>query len=307
MTVPECFDPDAGGRLLASARNDDGGLPADLATHLATCEVCRVARERARRMAEAWRELEPRATDVAAARARLVDRSPRRVRSRVLPGALAFAVLLLGAGAFAGARVASMRALHATTAPRAPATMLGEGTSAPRPPAVGHPRIPALQAVSASASSAPPAGADVRAPPPAPPEAHRLVQAPPSASNAFAGSRLGGSPQAPETRAAPDESAKGTVPGGGAWAAAADAMRAGDYAGAERAFGALARSDDPRTRDEARLARAQVLVAQGRAGEARAELEGLASSGATPLVRARAAEALREPSGRQLPSSGSGN
>jgi hypothetical protein len=84
-------------------------------------------------------------------------------------------------------------------------------------------------------------------------------------------------------------------------------MRTGDYPEAERAFGELARSNDPRTRDEARLARAQVLVAEGRSGEARTELTDLARSGATPLVQARAAEALRATRERQLTAPGSGN
>jgi hypothetical protein len=70
-------------------------------------------------------------------------------------------------------------------------------------------------------------------------------------------------------------------------------MRAHDYATAERAFADLATSSDPKTRDEARLARAQVWLAEGRAGAARPELTALASGGATPLVRERAADALR--------------
>jgi hypothetical protein len=70
-------------------------------------------------------------------------------------------------------------------------------------------------------------------------------------------------------------------------------MRARDYATAERAFTELATSVDPKTRDEARLARAQVWLAQGGARAARLELTALASGGATPLVRERAAEALR--------------
>jgi hypothetical protein len=78
-----------------------------------------------------------------------------------------------------------------------------------------------------------------------------------------------------------------------AWSAAAAALRIGDYAAAERAFDELAGSGDPRTRDEARLARAQVWIAEHRGDKARAELESLAASGATLLVRQRAADALR--------------
>jgi len=70
-------------------------------------------------------------------------------------------------------------------------------------------------------------------------------------------------------------------------------MRAGDYATAERAFDQLASSPDPQPRDEARLARAQVWLAEGRASEARPELAALAASGATLLVRQRAEAELR--------------
>jgi hypothetical protein len=70
-------------------------------------------------------------------------------------------------------------------------------------------------------------------------------------------------------------------------------MRARDYSAAERAFDDLARSDDGRARDAARLARAQVWVTQGRTSEARSELESLAASGTTELVRDKAAALLR--------------
>jgi hypothetical protein len=69
-------------------------------------------------------------------------------------------------------------------------------------------------------------------------------------------------------------------------------MRDGAWDRAEHAFDDLTRSDSARTRDEARLARAQLWIAQGRVDDARAELQALASAGATPLVRKRAADAL---------------
>jgi hypothetical protein len=78
-----------------------------------------------------------------------------------------------------------------------------------------------------------------------------------------------------------------------AWITAASAMRSHDYATAERAFAELAGSSDAKTRDEARLARAQVWLATGRASDALPELRDLASSGATPLVRQRASDELR--------------
>jgi len=77
-----------------------------------------------------------------------------------------------------------------------------------------------------------------------------------------------------------------------AWAAAAEAMRAADYPRAEAAFAQLTLSGDAHTRDAARLARAQVWVAQGRLTEARPELEDLAANGATGALRGRAEAAI---------------
>jgi hypothetical protein len=76
------------------------------------------------------------------------------------------------------------------------------------------------------------------------------------------------------------------------WAAAAEAMRTGDLAGAERAFTELTRNADPATRDEATLALAEVMLAQGRVDEARPLLERLMAHGSTPFVRKRAGLAL---------------
>jgi hypothetical protein len=70
-------------------------------------------------------------------------------------------------------------------------------------------------------------------------------------------------------------------------------MRTHDYPTAERAFGDLARASDPKVRDEARLALAQLRLAQGRSADARPDLVELASGGATAFVKKRAAEALR--------------
>jgi len=84
---------------------------------------------------------------------------------------------------------------------------------------------------------------------------------------------------------------------GGPWASSgpevvlefADHVMVGE---AEEAFAELARSSEARTRDASRLARAELWIAQGRLPAARAELCELSSSGATRLVRDRAAQAL---------------
>jgi hypothetical protein len=77
-----------------------------------------------------------------------------------------------------------------------------------------------------------------------------------------------------------------------AWARAAEALRREDFAAADQAFGDLERGGDGPTRDAARLARAQLWIAHGRGAAARAVLEDLSTTGATPLVRQRAAECL---------------
>ena len=77
-----------------------------------------------------------------------------------------------------------------------------------------------------------------------------------------------------------------------AWARAAAALREDDFDAADRAFDELGHSADPATRDAARLARAQLWISRGREAAVRPVLEQLAQSGATALVRQRAAEFL---------------
>jgi hypothetical protein len=95
------------------------------------------------------------------------------------------------------------------------------------------------------------------------------------------------------TSQAQDVAASGANPGSvRAWARAAVALREDDFDAADRAFDELGRSSDPATRDAARLARAQLWISRGREAAVRPVLEQLAQSGATPLVRQRAAEFL---------------
>jgi len=77
-----------------------------------------------------------------------------------------------------------------------------------------------------------------------------------------------------------------------AWARAAAALREDDFDAADRAFAELGGSSDAATRDAARLARAQLWISRGREAAVRPVLEQLAQSGATALVRQRAAEFL---------------
>lgn len=79
---------------------------------------------------------------------------------------------------------------------------------------------------------------------------------------------------------------------GPSWAAAAAALREGDRRRAEIALGELVAYGDTRTRDAARLARAQLWLAEGRRSEARAEFANLGANGATPFIRERARSEL---------------
>jgi len=231
-------------------------------------EQARVAVERARRMAETWQQLQPGSGEIAAARARMVRAKVARRRGRLMPAIVAIAIMLAGAAAFAGVRTGFLRALLPRTTAVAPVV------SALPPSPVAPKTLPPLTT------------AQPEEPPVVDPESLPLV-VDPSPSGA---ARPAGTPSS-ATVAAP--AAASASAAGGGWAAAAEALRSGDYGSADRAFGDLTASNDPRTRDEARLARAQVWVAQGRVVDARRELEQLASAGATPLVRARATDMLR--------------
>jgi thioredoxin-like negative regulator of GroEL len=140
-------------------------------------------------------------------------------------------------------------------------------------------------------------------PPPVPPpatstpEAHVAVPSPRDVAPPLsppAAVSLSSTPIRRASSVAPSLPSSATVPETSPWVVAAKAMRSGDYATAERAFEQLATSSDPQPRDEARLARAQVWLAEGRVSEARPELSTLAATGATSLVRQRAADALRK-------------
>lgn len=231
-----------------------------------------VAVERAKRMRETWLAVDPTRAEIAAARAKMARARGAHRGRRVLPLAVASAIVFAAVAAFAGVRSGVLRrvlgSMHAA-APEAPAA----GTGAPMAGSAARP-VTKPTTTTASVPSSEPAAIDPETLPiamdPAPPAAVRAVGS---------GSTVATSPA--------------TAPSTGGWVAAAEAMRTGDYGAADRAFGDLTASPDARTRDEARLARAQVWVAQGRTAEARRELEQLAVSGATPLVRSRAADMMR--------------
>jgi hypothetical protein len=79
----------------------------------------------------------------------------------------------------------------------------------------------------------------------------------------------------------------------GPWAKAAHALADSDFDRAERTLRALGTNSDPKVRDAADLALAQVWISRGQGAEFRPTVERLAASGSTPLVRSRAADLLR--------------
>lgn len=234
--------------------------------------------ERMRRIAATWQAQQPTRQEVAAARARFATRARAGRQARVAPGVVAVAIVLTGAAAFASTRVIAFRAARLAVVAAERDSSFVEGRAKP---AVAKRRSALPPKLPSKDDTTPPASSDAVvavedlpvARLPLPPQA---LPAPPKVA-------------LPEVR--PSASPLSGKPVSG-WIDAAAALRAGDYARAEQMFGEIARSADTRTRDEARLARAQVWLAQGRRSEAEPELEDLAGSGATPLVRQRAAQAI---------------
>jgi hypothetical protein len=102
-----------------------------------------------------------------------------------------------------------------------------------------------------------------------------------------------GPPQPGELQSAPQPAT---------WEAAAQALRAGDQAEAERLLEDLAKSEDPEVRDGARLVRLRSLVkAHGPSPAERTELTELSTSGATASIRAAARKLLDEASSPPVP------
>ncbi len=302
--MSRCVDPAVGGTLLDRVRPGGPELDGRELAHLEACAGCRSSVERVRRMAEAWQALEPTPAELRSARGRFARSRPgRRGAPRMVPRAAAMVVVL--AAAAAGAAVRVVVHFASPTPPPVALTPPEVATPSAKPKHKGHglaarpaaPLDPAVDdALDAPASAEPPEAGVAQSSPPAEVPVDALPQAPPvpqltPAPVGVHHAVTAAAPPAPQ--AVPQDSPSQTDgPAPSPWVVAAAAMRSGDYAAAEAAFNELARSPDPSTRDAARLARAQVLVARGRAAEARPELRDLSIDGATPRVRKRAAEAL---------------
>ena len=297
MSASRCIDLRLGERLLEELRAAHPSLAPELAAHLDSCGACRISVERTKRLGRTWASVEPTAAEVAAAQHRFarLRRAPGKV-NRLAP-AIAVAVVLAGTAAFGASRVGILWSAGRSALPRAvtqpivaqsvrrrePSSVDTAQAVMPAASSQGAPVTPGTtSALTVATAAAPSAGRS--APPIAPRPAH--------VTTTKAAARASTAAAAPESTTTMPVAVTASAPSASLWDAAARAMRSGDYAVAERAFDELAHSTDPRTRDEARLARAQLLLAQRRGSEARPELESLASTGATRLVRARATDAL---------------
>jgi hypothetical protein len=269
MTPSHCAEAALAEQLLECARRGEPVTSPRLLEHLASCDACRVSVERMRRLVRTWRALEPSAVELAAARVRWVARGRGMGVARSAPRALAVAVVLFAAVASAAVRMVS------SAYDRPAAHRVG-------PPVVAT--SPGATRIEPGPKPKPEAEAERDSIP-----VDELPVAPPERP----GRKVGAS-----ARRSPHDRVLGPMSDGGepesAWIAAASAMREGDYARAERAFEALTASSDENTRDSARLARAQIWIAQRRSSDAQRELEDLAQTGATPFIRDRATEALGE-------------
>jgi len=277
-TMAPCVEPSVASHLLDGVRRGGSLSSAEIA-HVSVCDSCRDAVERARRMAEVWAKAEPSAADVQRARARFFSARAARRKAKIAPVSLALAVLLVAAAASAAVRV-GMKYLHSEplhagglASPQRPVGP-GAGSDLPGTPAVSTDPTPAAETASITTTAPHDTAVAARA---------RVPDARPRRALPAA------EPRATAVEAKPPPTTDETAQ---AWAAAADAMRAADYPRAEAAFAELTRSRDAHTRDAARLARAQVWVAQGRLTEARPELEDLAANGATAALQGRAAAAI---------------
>ncbi len=297
MKASRCIEPRIEDELLDSVRIGATSLGREQARHLEACASCQEGVGRTQRMLQVWETIEPHVSELAAARARFVAaRSGQGRRARGTPGAIAVAVVLAAVIAGASVRMGGARLGAQSQLPARPELSQSPALHpSPRPartveivPVVGLETLPA---------QAPPVDATQDR---LPAEGERSKEAPDVQTTARARQAALAPPAAASVTAPVEASARG------GWFAAASAMRAGDFRGAEAAFGELAGSSDPHTRDTARLARAQVWIAQGRREEARRDLADLARAGATAQLRRGASEALEGLRGNSSPNPASG-
>ena len=334
MTSPPCADPAMHERLLDAARPPTHPLSRPELAHVEVCASCRIAVERARRVLEARRALAPSPGEIARARARFEARRACPVDAHahahahahththtivgIWPRAITIGLVLAAVASAAAQIVVHRRARPAAEAAGVTAVAARRlhhharrhaGGATDADVSAGDTGDPIRDdADDASAPTAHATSARRDAPPAEAAGAFGAVGAGPSPRTVVTGTAAPGAAvaHAPYRRRpsrhqdASSGAARATLgeqgdPAVGGWAEAADALRAGDQARAERALAPLTQTADEHTRDAARLARAQLWLAEGRRiSEARSDLQDLAATSATPLIRQRAREALAE-------------
>ena len=290
MTPSRCADPRIAEQLLDLAQFGrrqslarSVQLSSEQSSHLDGCATCRGSLERARRLAATHDSLQPSDAEVSVARARFAQRTLRhRARARwprLLPRVIV-AGLLLGLAAGAAAQIAARRwaASKGPAGAHTPAGRVAGPRAAIAPLLPDRPVEPRVEVAGDSVTGN---AATPRDPGSTRVHSHRRGAAPVHA-RALA-----------DAAASEDQTTETSAGGIASWETVAAALRAGDTAAAESALNRLAAKNDVRTRDAARLARAQLWLARGRTVPAREELEDLAATGATPTIRARARDALQ--------------
>ena len=213
-----------------------------------------IALERGRRMALVWRKDVLQPSELAAMRGRLLRARQRHaVASRRLLALAIAAIALLAWGAWAAQSTLRARApVHPAIVPPAASRL----HSMLRPAHTPEPSEPVV-------------ALDVYALP--------LINEP---ARPTASAHAQSSAEQPEPRRR------------AAWTRAAEALNRGDTEAADKALEELTAEGSEESRDAAWLARAQTWVASGQPERARPVLIKLAASGATPLIRKRAAQTL---------------
>jgi hypothetical protein len=266
--------------VLDSARFPDRRCPDTVSEHIEKCPSCRMETERLRRAAQVWTPLQLGRADMLRLRLRTLKalRRPRRsARQWRGIGLAVVGVLIIGGGAFAaGLSIRTTQGGDTLTWPAAVAqtqpaqTRDGQHQRAAEVFEASEPELE-LEAVAPSLEPSPAPPSDSLAAMPARETDQDKRQQP---------RREAGERQTASQREAPR------------WLEAATAMRDHDAPRAEVALRALESSEDPITRDAASLALAELWIKGGQVTRARPLLVRLSASGATPLIRRRAAALL---------------
>jgi hypothetical protein len=295
--------------------------------HLDACAVCRAVCEQTRRLVATWAAMRPTGAEIGRARARwrrsrggLAAGFDRGIVHSAAGGA-ALALALVAAANKLERTHGEMTATEVA----APSILVAPGTDAQAVVVHGNTRVPAVDGLSIrlmrgeAANVIGTSGAvlvlrgpgtivlrtdetmacgfraelleeHVRevAPAPVTSQAPRSVRSQPQPATEPASAEPAIDPPHVVTAAVPETPRVPTAAAASGWATAAEAMRSGKVQEADRAFADLSFSADPRERDAAKLARAELWMANGHAAEARPILAELAATGATPLVRKRA-------------------